>query len=201
MGGLEKEQYSLLTSYLLATDDNFNVIAELDLRLKPNDGIYKVCGEAMSVNKIDLAVHDRLAITYTEGATKLYNWLKTLTEDGKIKATVVGHGVYGDVEWIIYHLISRGSWEKFTSYRKLDTSAVCQFLKSCSMFPEDVSGSLTSLAKYFNIPVDENKAHDAKYDTELTFQVFMKLREQMMGQTTVNELGSKCGWGRDEELG
>ena len=69
------------------------------------------------------------------------------------------------------------------------------------MFPEDVSGSLTSLAKYFNIPVDENKAHDAKYDTELTFQVFMKLREQMMGQTTVNELGSKCGWGRDEELG
>ena len=39
MGGLEKEQYSLLTSYLLATDDNFNVIAELDLRLKPNDGI------------------------------------------------------------------------------------------------------------------------------------------------------------------
>jgi oligoribonuclease (3'-5' exoribonuclease) len=180
MGGLEREQYSLLTSYLLATDDNFNVIAELDLRLKPNDGIYKVCGEAMSVNKIDIVVHDRLAITYKEGATKLYNWLKGLTEDGKTKLTVVGHGVYGDVEWIIYHLMSRGSWEKFTSYRKLDTSAVCQFLKSCGMFPEDVSGSLTSLAKYFNIPVDENKAHDAKYDTELTFQVFMALRKLLL---------------------
>ena len=81
---------------------------------------------------------------------------------------------------IIYHLMSRGSWEKFTSYRKLDTSAVCQFLKSCNMFPEDVSGSLTSLAKYFNIPVDENKAHDAKYDTELTFQVFMTLRKLLL---------------------
>jgi oligoribonuclease (3'-5' exoribonuclease) len=180
MGGLEREKYSLLTSYFLATDDNFNVISDLYLYLKPEDGIYKVCGEAMNVNRIDLKVHDTKAITYKEGGTKLYNWLKGLTEDGKIKATVVGHGVYGDVEWLIYHLISRGSWEKFTSYRKLDTSAVCQFLKACNMFPEDVSGSLTSLAKYFNIPVDENATHDAKYDTELTFQVFMKLREQMM---------------------
>jgi oligoribonuclease (3'-5' exoribonuclease) len=180
MGGLEREDYSLLTSYLLVTDDNFNVIGDLYLHLKPDDGIYKVCGEAMAVNKIDLAVHDRIAITYKEGATKLYNWLKGLTEDGKTKLTVVGHGVYGDVEWIIYHLMSRGSWEKFTSYRKLDTSAVCQFLKSCNMFPEDVSGSLTSLAKYFNIPVDENKAHDAKYDTELTFQVFMALRKLLL---------------------
>jgi oligoribonuclease (3'-5' exoribonuclease) len=180
MGGLEREQYSLLTSYFLATDDNFNVIAELDLRLKPDDGIYKVCGEAMSVNKINLAIHDRLAITYKEGATKLYNWLRLLTEDGKIKAIVVGHGVYGDVEWIIYHLISRGSWEKFTSYRKLDTQAVCRFLKSCNMFPEDVSGSLTSLAQYFKIPVDENETHTSKYDTELTFKVFMALRKLLM---------------------
>ena len=150
------------------------------MHLKPDDGIYKICGEAMSVNKIDLAIHDRIAIPNKEGATKLYNWLKGLTDDGKIKATVVGHGVYGDVEWIIYNLLSRGSWEKFTSYRKLDTSAVCQFLKSCGMFPDDVSGSLTSLAQYFNIPVDENLVHEAKYDTHLTFRVFMALREQLM---------------------
>jgi oligoribonuclease (3'-5' exoribonuclease) len=180
MGGLEKENYSFLTTYLLATDDNFNVIGDLYLYLKPNDGIYKVCGEAMNVNRIDLKVHDTKAITYKEGGTKLYNWLKGLTDDGKIKATVVGHGVYGDVEWITYHLMSLGSWEKFTSYRKLDTSAVCQFLKACNMFPETVSGSLTSLAQYFNIPLDENKVHDAKYDTELTFQVFMKLRNRLL---------------------
>ena len=180
MGGLEKEKYSLLTVYLMATDDNFNVIGDLYLYLKPDDGIYKVCGEAMNVNRIDLKIHDTKAITYKEGSTKLYNWLKSLTGDGKIKATVVGHGVYGDVEWIIYHLISRGSWEKFTSYRKLDTSAVCQFLKSCGMFPEDVSGSLVSLAKYFKISVDENDTHSTDYDTKLTFQVFMALRKLLL---------------------
>lgn len=180
MGGLERDKYSLLTVYLLATDANFNVIGDLYLRLKPDDLIYKVCGEAMNVNRIDLKVHDTQALTYKEGGTKLYKWLQGLTEDGKNKFTVVGHGVYGDVEWIIYHLMSRGSWEKFTSYRKLDTQAVCQFLKACGMFPDTVSGSLISIAQYFNIPVDENSAHDAKYDAELTFKVFMALREHFM---------------------
>lgn len=180
MGGLERDKYSLLTVYLLATDDKFNVIGDLYLYLKPDDGIYKVCAEAMNVNKIDLVLHDTKAITNKEGATKLYNWLKGLTDDGKTKLTPVGHGVYGDVEWIIWHLISRGSWEKFTSYRKLDTQAVCQFLKACGKFPESVSGSLTSIAKYFGIDVDENACHDAKYDTELTYKVFLKLREDEM---------------------
>lgn len=180
MGGLEKEKYSLLTVYLMLTDDNFNVIGDLYLHLKPEDGIYKVCAEAMNVNKIDLIAHDAIAITYKEGATSLYNFLKKFTEDGKIKAIVVGHGVYGDVDWIIHHLMSRGSWEKFTSYRKLDTSAVCQFLRSCGLFPEDVSGSLMSLAKHFGVKVDESKAHDAKYDTEITFQVFQQMRKMFV---------------------
>ena len=185
MGGLEKDKYSLLSVYLMATDDDFNVIGDLYLYLKPDDGIYKVCGEAMNVNRIDLKVHDTKAITYKEGATKLYKWLDTLTDHGKVKATVVGHGVYGDVEWIIAHLLSRNTWENFTSYRKLDTSAVCQFLRACGMFPADVSGSLTSLAKYFGVPMDENLTHSAKYDTELTFKVFMALKNQFTPITEV----------------
>ena len=182
MGGLERDKYSLLTVYLLATDDQFNEIGSLYLHLKPEDGIYRVCGDAMNVNRIDLKVHDRLAITYKEGGTKLYNWLKDLTDNGKNKFTVVGHGVYGDVEWIIYpgNLMSRGSWETFTSYRKLDTQAVCQFLKACRLFPETVSGSLISLAQHFGVQVDESACHDAKYDATLTYQVFLKLRELLV---------------------
>lgn len=180
MGGLEKEKYSLLTVYLLATDDQFNAIGNLYLFLKPDDGIYKVCAEAMNVNRINLVEHDTRAIYYKEGGTKLFNWLRQLTEDGKNKFTVVGHGVYGDVEWIIHHLMSRGSWEKFTSYRKLDTQAVVQFLKACDLFPEEVSGSLISIARHFGISVDENAAHDARYDTEMTYKVFLALREMLL---------------------
>jgi hypothetical protein len=40
MGGLEREKYSLLSVYLMATDDKFNVIGDLYLYLKPDDGIY-----------------------------------------------------------------------------------------------------------------------------------------------------------------
>jgi oligoribonuclease (3'-5' exoribonuclease) len=182
MGGLEKDQYSLLTVYLMMTDDNFKVIGDLYLYLKPNDGIYKVCVRAMEINKINLVEHDKRAITYKEGSTALYNFLSKLTDGGKVKATVVGHGIYGDVEWILHHLISRNSFENFTSYRKLDTSSTCQFLKSCGLFPEDVSGSLESLAKHFNINQnagDDIQFHDAKFDTEITFKVFLALRQLM----------------------
>jgi oligoribonuclease (3'-5' exoribonuclease) len=182
MGGLEKDKHSLLTVCLIATDNNFSIIDELYLMIKPDDGIYRVCATAMEVNKIDLVEHDRLAILSKQAGTLLYDWLRELTVDGKEKLTVVGHGVYGDVEWITYHLINRGSWEKFTSYRKMDTQAICQFLKTCGMFPEIVSGSLLSLGKHFGIITDEDdeKAHNAKFDTLLTLKVFVALRKILM---------------------
>ncbi len=193
MGGLEKEKYSLLTVYLMATDDNFNVIGDLYLYLKPDDGIYRVCAEAMNVNKINLVQHDTRALPYKEGATKLYKWLQGLTDDGKTKAIVVGHGVYGDVDCIVHHLMSLGSWEKFTSYRKLDTSVVCRFLRACNLFPDDVSGSLTSLARHFKIDIDENCTHDAKYDTEITYNVFLALRKMFVKEANV-PTSSMFGW-------
>lgn len=181
MGGLDKDKHSLLQVYLMAVDGSFKTVDELNLLTKPDDGNYCVCGEAMNVNKIDLVKHDALAITYKEAGTKLYKWLQNLTDDGKTKLIVVGHGVYGDVEWVIKHLMSRGSWEKFTSYRKLDTQAVVQFLKACGIFSEsDFSGGLESICKYFGIPFDSDKAHDAKYDTQKTYEAFLKLRQLLI---------------------
>lgn len=179
-GGIGKE-YSLLTTYLIILNDKFEKIDDLYLYLKPDDGVYRVCGPAMAINKIDLSKHDLKALTYKEGGTKLYNWLKGITDDGKIKLVVCGHGIYADVEMIIHYLMSRGSWEKFTSYRKLDTQAVVQFLKACNKFTEDVSGSLESLAIHFGVTVDSDSLHDAKYDTELTVEVFKKLKGNLDG--------------------
>ena len=183
MGSVDLE-YSLLSVYLMATDKNLQSISSLELLVKPDDGKFIVCGEAMGVNKIDLYAHSLKAMTYKEGGTALYKWLNKITDDFKLsgemdKITPVGHGVYGDIKFIQKYLISRGSWENFMSYRTLDTSGVCQFLKACGRFPEEVSGSLISIAKYFGIPVDENDCHSAKYDTELTYKVFMALVKQM----------------------
>ncbi len=178
MGSVDIE-YSLLSAYFLATNNDIQKVDELELFVKPDDGKYIVRGEAMGVNKIDLYAHDLKAITYKEAGTVLYRWLDRITNGGQDKLVPVGHGIYGDIQFIIKYLMSRGSWEKFTSYRKLDTQAVCVFLKACGRFPDDVSGSLVSIAKHFGIPVDENAAHDARYDALLTQQVFLALREDL----------------------
>jgi DNA polymerase III alpha subunit (gram-positive type) len=180
MGSTEPD-YSLLTSSFLVVDDNFNVVDSLDLFLKPNDGRYIVAAEGMSVNKIDLVEHDKIAITYKEGGTQLFNFLRKVTGDGKNKLNVVGKGIYGDIQFIEKYLISRGSFEKFTSYHIVELSSIVQFLKSCGLFPDEVSGSLVSLAKHFKIEVNENIIHSAQYDSELTFQVFLALRKMFIG--------------------
>lgn len=177
-GGIGPD-YSLLTAYFLATDENFNKIDDLYLWLKPDDGIYRVCGEAMNVNRIDLKVHETKAITYKEGGTALYKWLDKLTGGGKIKSNVVGHNVAGDRNKICQCLINRGSWEKFTSYRLRDTQASAGFLIDCGIL-KDISGSLESLAKYFGIESNENDFHDAKYDTEKTMAVYQNLIKLML---------------------
>jgi hypothetical protein len=182
MGGLEKEIHSLLSAYFLFVDDDFHPIDDLYLYLKPNDGNYVVCARAMNVNKIDLVIHETKAITYKEGGTKLYQFLKAMSADGRIKIVPVGHGVYGDVEWVIHNLMGRDTFQNFTSYRKLDTQSTCQFLKACGKFPEDVSGSLKSIADYFGIVNVETDLHDAKVDTLLTLEVFKALRSQVMGE-------------------
>lgn len=176
MGSVDLE-YSLLSVYLMAVNDKFEIIDELELLVKPDDGKFIVNGEAMGINKIDLYAHSLKAKPYKEAGTILYKWLNKLSNDGKEKIIPIGHGVTGDIKFITKYLISRGSWEKYVSYRILDTSSVCQFLKSCNRFPESVSGSLESLGKHFDITVDENDLHDAKYDTVLTFKVFQELRK------------------------
>lgn len=186
-GGIGTE-YSLLTTYLVILNDSFEKISDLYLYLKPDDGVYRVCGRAMGINKINLAKHDEIALTYKEGGTQLYNFLKNATDDGKIKLTVCGHGIHGDVEMILHYLMSRGSFEKFTSYRKLDTQGVVQFLKTCGIFKDEITGSLSSMATFFGINVQSESLHDAKYDTELTVEVFKKLRERIVDMDMTSHL-------------
>lgn len=173
MGGIGNK-YSLLTMYFQITDDIFNPISELNLCLKPNDGDYVVCGEAMGVNQIDLRVHDSKSITYKEGGTALWNFLKNNSDGGKIKLVSIGHGYSGDLDQIFDKLMARKTWETYVSYRRLDTSVALQFLKSCGIFPETVSGSLESLVEYFHI-VKEGELHDAKTDTLATKEVLKKM--------------------------
>lgn len=170
MGGRELK-YSLLTAYFLVTDDKFQTLSELYLQVKPDDGVYILNGQGMTINGINLQEHDKVALPYKQVKSNLFNFLKLNAGTGRL--VPVGHGVRGDIEHIIDKLISEGSWEQFCTYHFIDTSVVLQFLRACGKLPLDMDGSVSALAKYFSIDIDGD-LHDARVDAKLTCEIFRK---------------------------
>ncbi len=170
MGGRELK-YSLLTAYFRITDSNFTKIGDLYLEVKPDDGVYIVSGQGMSVNKIDLVEHDKRAIPYKDAKGILFKFLSDNSKRLGCRLTPVGHGIKGDIEHVIARLISVGSWEQFCTYHYIDTSVVLQFLRACGKMDPDTDGSVTALADYFNVKV-EGDDHDCRVDTLKTLGVF-----------------------------
>jgi DNA polymerase III epsilon subunit-like protein len=174
LGGLERE-HSLLTAYFSVLDEQFEEIAELYLFVKPNDDKgYVIDPEAMAVNRINLIEHDQIAIPSSEAGQLLFKFLRDWSGNGQYKLVPIGHGVIGDLQCIWEKLLRRKVFEQFCSYRKIDTSAVTQFLKAVGMFPQEVSGSLGSLIEHFKLKGVTN-SHDAKDDTRATVAILQEL--------------------------
>lgn len=180
MGGRDLN-YSLLTAYFLVVDENFNFLSELSLAIKPDDNVYVVSGQGMSVNKIDIVAHDKIAIPYKNAKGLLYNFLKENSAGQHL--VPVGHGVVSDIKHIKNSLISEGSWHQFCTYHYLDTSIVLQFLRACKKMPLDTDGSVGALADYFHLSIDGN-LHDAKTDALLTAQILKKFIELGKSQSS-----------------
>ncbi len=177
MGGRELK-YSLLTAYFMVTNENMEVLGDLYLQVKPDDGDYIVSGQGMTVNKINLQEHDKIAIPYKQAKPLLFDFLKRMAKGGHLVS--VGHGVKGDIEHVIDKLISRGSWEQHCSYHFIDTSVVLQFLRACGKMPMDTDGSVSAMADYFGVRYSgayKGELHDARVDTQLTAAVFQKMIE------------------------
>lgn len=168
--GLDK---SLLTLYLQATDNQFNPVGDLYLYTKPDDGVYHVTGEAMSINKINLIEHDKIAIPYKKAGTTLYEFLKSNFRGKDDRMVPIGHNMDGDLQQIWDKLLGRATWESFVSYRRFDTSAVIQYLKAKGVLPDSVSGGLENMIDYFGLPKGQN--HSAEYDAKMTLEVLKKL--------------------------
>ena len=173
-GGIGSDK-SLLTAFLAVLDKNFNIIDQLDLKVKPDDGIYKVTAEALGINGINLVKHEAEAIPESKVGTLLYNFLQQHNPNGKSKLIPVGHNVGFDIKFLQSKVISAGNWDKFVSYRLLDTGVIAQYMKVKGRIPESVSGSLGSLAKFFDVP--KQVAHTADGDVRMTIDVLKGLLE------------------------
>lgn len=183
-GGIDIET-SLLTAYFYfftkdpENNKKFQYLDDLYLRIKPNDGIYKITTEGMSVNKINLLTHNKIAINEKEAGKYLYQKLKSWSEIAENKPLIpVGHSIQFDINTIIQHLISKNTWNNFVSYKQLDTANIAEFCKLQNKLPTDLSLGLENLCDYFQIKEntdEKNLFHDAKFDTLKTVEILEKL--------------------------
>jgi DNA polymerase III alpha subunit (gram-positive type) len=157
-GGIGTDK-TLLSAFFAIVDEEFNIVDTLDLKIKPDDGIYHITAQGMGVNKINIVEHDKVAITYKEAGTALYNFLSKHPSENKL--IPLGHGVAFDCNFLQNTIISSGSWNKFVSYRTLDSSPIARYLMIIGLLPQ-LSGSLESLITHFNI--EHGTLHDAKND-------------------------------------
>jgi len=169
-GGLGDE-VSLLTLYLGVLDQHFKLIAELDLCVKPNDGLYHIQPHALTINNIDLVAHDKVAITYDQAATKIYEFLNKVNNGGAIKLIPIGHNVAFDIRFLCQKTLSKKTWDKFVGYRCLDTGTIGRFMMEANLMPMQ-NASLGDIASYFGVTF---QAHTAKGDALASMEVMKKM--------------------------
>jgi DNA polymerase III alpha subunit (gram-positive type) len=162
-GGLTEDK-SILTAYFVVFDEDFNILDEMDLRIKPDNGApYIVTAQALQVNGINLVEHDKEAITMTEAKRKLYDFLKKNSDNGAIKLIPVGQNIYFDISFLNSQMLNANNWKHFVSYHVLDTAGIAVLFKIAGIIPKENKTRLTELVKLFNVTLDN--AHTAKGDT------------------------------------
>lgn len=171
-GGL-KTQCDILTLFMSIVDEDFKVIEELDLKLKPDGRLPIVESEAMAVNRIDLNKHleDPNTVTYSEAKERITKFAKKyLKKRGRYSNLVpLGQNILFDLKFIWAHIMSEQEWEGLFSYNCEDTKTAALFLKRCGWLPKEI-GTLKSLVEYFNIP--RREAHEARADVGMTLDVY-----------------------------
>ena len=171
----------MLTAYFAILDENYQIIEELDLKLKPNDGRLPIAeAGALKVNGINLKAHleDINTISYKDGAEKVTNLIKKyLKKKGRYSNILLfGYNVGFDKRWLQKYLIPQDIWESMIHYKDVDVMQAVDFLKRAGWLPKEL-GTLATVVKYFEIPV--LNAHTAKDDVLMTIDVEKKLIELM----------------------
>ena len=191
-GGLNPKTTDILTLFMSLVDEDFKVLAELDLKLKPNDRLPIVEAQAMEVNKIDLQKHlaDPNTVTYKEAQKKIVDFVTPfLQKKGRYSNLIVlGQNVSFDLGMIWEHVIPKDAWEKIFSYNVEDTKTACLFLKRCGWLPPE-TGTLKSLVEFFGIP--RRTEHEARGDVLMTLDVYKAM---------ISLMESKKNGGNNQDL-
>ena len=180
-GGLDQKKADLLTAYFGIVDEEFKLVDEIYLKLKPDNGRLPIAeAGALAVNKIDIKKHleDPETVTYSEGKKKLKDLLgKYVVKRGRFSNTrPLGYNVPFDVRWVQEYLLPASEWEALLHYKDVDVMRPVDFLKDAGWFPPEL-GSLGTVVEYLQLP--KRDAHNAREDTLMTVDVYKRLLEIM----------------------
>jgi exonuclease I len=181
-GGLSPEDADLLTGYFAILDEEYNIVEELNLKFKPNNGRLPIAeAQALKINGIDIKAHlaDPETISYDDGKEKLINMLQKYYEKKGKNSNIrpMGYNILGfDIAWVQKYLMTHSEWNHLLHYKSVDTMQAVDFLKRMGWFPPEL-GSLNTVVEYLNLP--KLPAHDARNDVLMTISVEKKLKELM----------------------
>lgn len=181
-GGIGPEA-DLLTAYFGIFDENFNLVSELTIKLRPDskDDFFSVSAEALRINKIDLIKHFEEAQPKTEAGSRLRQFLQENTQwvEGKIQRLIpIGHNVTFDIEKIADKLLSKKTLDSYIGYRKLDTGTLGQFFQAAGLIPNTVSASLGNLLKHYGLEF-QGEAHTERADALACVDIIKKMLEEV----------------------
>jgi len=177
-GGLNENKADLLTWYGCVITEDYQILDELYLKLKPDDRLPIAEAGALKVNGINLSSHlsDPETVIYSVGQERLESMIrKHLKRNGRYSnITPMGYNCPFDIRWTQKHLFPQEKWESLLHYKTHDVMSVVDALKKFSIFPKTL-GSLGTVVEYLGIPT--RNAHNAKEDTLMTIDVDKKLAE------------------------
>lgn len=161
-GGIGPE-VSLLTAHFAVCDKDLNIIDELDLAIKPNNGLYTLTAEALTINKIDIIAHDKIAITESAAGARLRDFIWKHSQNGKVKLIPVGKNIAFDVKKVNDKILGEKTWNMYVSYRTYDITSLIFTAKRKGKLAADAPESLEGLAKYFGIEFVPHTARGDNY--------------------------------------
>ncbi len=168
-GGLNPDQHSLLSLGMVVWEDK-KVIDSVEILI--NDGKLAVTEEALAINKIDLDVHKRMALSSSEAQAEVISFIgRHFPQHGKI--TLAGHNVHFDVSFLkVSFAANNKDFNSYFSHRIIDTSSILYYLFLAGQIKRKAISSDDAF-DLFDIKVEGR--HTALGDAIATAKLFNKL--------------------------
>lgn len=180
-GGTDFLVNPILTAYFAVLDENLNILASLDLKIKPEEPSNKVEEAALRVNKIDLQAHlsDPNSLSRLQACDKFMGMLSSIKLEPKQKLLPLGHNVAFDVNFCS-QFVPDFKWKKHIHYGVVCTFSIANFFKAAGLLPSSI-GKLESLVAHYQIP--KREAHTASGDVLMTIDVYAKMAKTVKDMT------------------